>query len=134
MAGFGRRDDAPQKIGIALPGETRHQGELAIPAPAGMGTDRQQLDLAVGGGADVEPGIVAAAEPGEEPPHLVGEALLDRFRQLGLPIGDLARIGRLRIPFRGIGEDARQGAVELRVVDLEDGKEFETCLGVADDL
>ena len=49
---------------------------LAVPAPARIGIDLEQLDLALGVGAEIEARVVAAAEPLEQARGVVDHLLL----------------------------------------------------------
>jgi hypothetical protein len=59
---LGGLDDQLQQVGVAQARHLGHQIELAVPAPAGVRVDLEQPDLRVHIGAEIEPGVVSAAE------------------------------------------------------------------------
>src|SRR5690606_11602684 len=108
-----------EKLRVAHALEAGHDVELAVPAPARVRVDLQELDLAVGIGAEVEAGVVAAAEALEQTRRVLDELRLDVVRQVRLVIADLRPVGAVRLPLRLVAEDLRQAGIEPRVVDLE---------------
>ena len=72
----GGQQDLPQQLRIAHALEAGHDVHLAVPAPARIGIDLEQLDLALGIGAEVEAGVVAAAQPLEQARGAVDHLLL----------------------------------------------------------
>src|SRR5690606_18810740 len=114
-------EDLAQKLRVPHALEASHAVELAVPAPARIRIDLQQLDLAVGIGTEVEAGVVAAAEALEQSRRVLDELRLDVIRQVRFVIADLRPVRTVRLPFRLVAEDLRQAGVEPRVVDLKDG-------------
>ena len=83
-----RLNDQAQQVGVTEPSHFGHQVELAIPAPAGVRIDLEQFDLARRVGTEIEPCVVAAAEPFEQDLRIVGQFAAGVLVERRLAIGD----------------------------------------------
>src|SRR5215470_6555275 len=101
-------DDELEEVGVAQPGHLGHQVELAVPAPAGVRIDLEEPDLAFAIGAEIEAGIVAAAEPLEQDVRVIDDFAARFLVEPRLAVADLCPVGRAGHPFGFVGQNARQ--------------------------
>src|SRR6185312_4272262 len=128
-----RLEDELQHVRIPQPGDGRHHVELAIPAPARVRVDLEQLDLTLAIGTEIEAGVVAAAQPLEQDVRIVDQLAPGILVELGFAVLDLRPIGRIGDPFRLISQELWQVAVESGVVDLERRQRARRHARIADD-
>ena len=91
-------DDQSQEVAVAQPCHLGHQVQLTVPAPARIGIDFEQLDLAFCIGAKIKAGIVATAQPlapvmessMDLVPPCLSAAELDMVRVAPPPVSEVA--------------------------------------------
>ena len=110
-----------------------HQVDLAVPAPARIGVDLEQLDLAAGVGAEIEARVIAAAEALEQARRVLDHLLLLDLGEVRLLVAHLRPVVAFGLPLRFVAEDLGQLGIEPREVDLEHGQRAQALVRIADE-